>query len=77
MKIWKLTPTQSTGYVRIRANSETRAREIAMQTFLNTKVHKVMHNPDWSSLSWNDPNVVACQYEDDDISNVEGILDIV
>ncbi len=78
MKIWKLTPINSNGYVRIRAKSEARAREIAFDAFGNTKVNKVVHSTDWSSVAWNDPSSVSCVFEDDDdMSNEEGILDIV
>jgi hypothetical protein len=77
MKIWKLTPVQGKGYVRIRADSEIRAREIAYREFANTKVNKMVHTPDWSSLPWKDPNHVTCRYENEDMSGTEGIMDIV
>jgi hypothetical protein len=77
MKIWKLSPLQSNGYVRISADSEARAREIALKEFGNTKVNKMIHSKAWSDIAWNDPNMVTCKYENEDMSKTEGILDIV
>ncbi|MBS0285769.1 MAG: hypothetical protein JSR17_00210 [Proteobacteria bacterium] len=77
MKIWKLSPKEDNGYVRVRAETEARAREIAYQKFVSSKAHKTIHNKDWSKLAWNDKNQVTCELEDDDISNTEGFLDIV
>lgn len=82
MKIWKLSPmTQQSegnnGYVRIRAKTEERAREIAQDAFANTKVDKVIHNLDWSDVNWHDKNMIQSEYEgDDDVSSIEGILDV-
>jgi hypothetical protein len=77
MKIWKLMPIHGDGYVRIRAQNESRAREIAADRFEETNVSNVIHTKEWSSLSWQDPNSVKCELEDDDLSNEEGILDLV
>lgn len=82
MKVWKLSPTQpqqtgNNGYVRIRAETEERAREIAQEAFEDTDVDKVIHNLDWSELNWHDKRVIQSDYEgDDDVSSIEGILDV-
>lgn len=80
MKVWKLSPKgqhaeAKTGYLRIRAHSELRAREIAEETFENSKVN-TMHALNWSILNWFDKNAVECLLEEEDISTTEGILDI-
>jgi len=72
MKVWKLSP--STGWVRIRAATETRAREIAERAFANTKVAKTVHASDWAETDWRNPQQVACKFEDEDLSQEEGIL---
>lgn len=77
MKIWKLSPKDNNGYVRIRANTEARAREIAYEKFAHSNVHHAIHKTDWSKLAWNDQNQVTCELEDEDISDTEGFLDIV
>jgi hypothetical protein len=79
MKVWKLSPTGDSsgknGYIRIRAENETRAREIAEQAFAKSKV-KTMHSAVWSTLDWTDTNLVQCINESEDMSKTEGILDI-
>lgn len=82
MKVWKLSPTTqqpegNNGYVRIRAMTEERARAIAQEAFENTEVDKVIHNLDWSDVNWQDKNTIQSEYEgDDDVSSIEGILDV-
>lgn len=83
MKIWKLSPKEQqsgahAGYVRIRAETEERARTVAENAFeKKTKVKNTIHSINWSELNWHDKNAVECQHEaDDDISTIEGILDI-
>jgi len=80
MKVWKLSPkgqneTSKNGYIRVRAQTEQRAREIARQIFAKSKV-KTMHSVVWSTLDWSDESLVECLNESEDISNSEGILDI-
>ncbi|MBN9286824.1 MAG: hypothetical protein BGO43_05280 [Gammaproteobacteria bacterium 39-13] len=77
MKIWKLTPVNGSGYVRIRAPSEMRAREIAFKSFVSKEAHRSTHPTDWQNLSWQDAKQVTCILEEDDISDEEGFLDIV
>ena len=77
MKTWKLSPINSKGYVRIRAQTEDRAREIAYERFANTNVANVIHTVNWSQVHWQDKNQVLCKPEEDDLSSIEGILDIV
>lgn len=80
MKVWKLSPksenlNNGNGYIRIRAENEQRAREIAEKTFAKSKV-KTIHAQAWSTLNWEDKNLVECINESDDMSGTEGILDI-
>lgn len=77
MITWKLTPKNGKGYVRIRAATEDRAREIAHDRFANTNVNKAIHTVSWNELDWKNPNEVICTREEDDMSKTEGILDIV
>lgn len=83
MKVWKLSPKEQQngahmGYVRIRAETEERARTVAENAFeKKTKVKNTIHAINWSELDWHDKNAVECIHEaDDDISTIEGILDI-
>ncbi len=88
MKVWKLTPVSEElnsnvwqgsshkGWVRIRADSESKAREIAWRMFENKNVGTAIHSTDWSTTPWNNPKLVTCELEDDDIASTEGILDI-
>lgn len=83
MKVWKLSPTvqsssKPNGFIRIRAVSEQRAREVAENAFeTKTKVKNTIHGVNWSELDWHDKNAVECLLEADyDISTTEGILDI-
>ncbi|MBS0288537.1 MAG: hypothetical protein JSS07_00700 [Proteobacteria bacterium] len=76
MNIWKLSPKHAKGYVRIRASSEARAREIAHATFAISKADKMIHNVNWSQILWQNQDQVDCELESDDLSNTEGILDI-
>ncbi|MGD9591957.1 MAG: hypothetical protein AB7V32_05510 [Candidatus Berkiella sp.] len=77
MKIWKLTIKDNEGYVRIRAKTEDRAREVAYEMFSSSNAHKMVHASDWSKVAWTDKTQVHCELEDEDISNAEGLLDIV
>ncbi len=80
MKVWKLSPksenpSNKNGYIRIRAESEQRAREIAEETFAKSKV-KSIHSAIWSTLDWKDRDLVECINESEDMSKTAGILDI-
>lgn len=77
MKIWKLTPNNGTGYVRIRSQTEIRAREIAFKYFVRKETHREVRPTDWANVRWLDANEVNCILEEDDISDEEGFLDIV
>lgn len=80
MKVWKLSPKSQnangkTEYIRLRAPTEQRAREMAEAAFAKSKV-KSLHSAVWSTLNWEDPNLVECTNESEDMSGSEGILDI-
>ncbi len=76
MNVWKLTVKNSPGYVRIRAATEARAREVAYETFARSKADTTIHPVEWREVSWNDKNQVTCELEEDDIVQSEGVLDI-
>ncbi|MGE3319578.1 MAG: hypothetical protein AB7I18_09815 [Candidatus Berkiella sp.] len=81
MKVWMLSPIDKEasgkkGYIRIRAPSEERARQIAELAFEHGKVNKFIHDVNWAELNWTSHSEVKCEYEADDIESVEGILDV-
>jgi hypothetical protein len=75
MKVFKLIPNHAkNGWVRIRAISEERAREIAQTAFEDTNVKDTIHTPEWASVPWTNPSQVKCILEEEDLSREEGIL---
>ncbi|MCS5712070.1 hypothetical protein [Candidatus Berkiella aquae] len=81
MKVWKLSPKgqitdAEPGYVRIRAHSEKRARDIAEETFEHSNTKTMIHKTNWADLDWHDTTAIECLLEEDDLSSTEGILDV-
>lgn len=79
MKIWKLVPKitlKHQGYVRIRAETEQRAREIAADLFIMQAKRANVSATEWSSIAWTDSKAVQCECEGDDIMGQEGVMDI-
>jgi hypothetical protein len=80
MKVWILTPKGQSRTVKIRAETEERARQIAYHAFSEPSPtddkDDIFQPSKWAGIDWKNINAVSCVYETDDISNIEGIINV-